>query len=44
MEKKNSEEILKKDVKKRTGVGYGREGSGKKWNVTEYYEMRKAKN
>lgn len=38
------EESLVKEVKKRKGVGYDKEGSGKKWLVTEYLAKKKLRN
>ena len=42
--KKEDDEDLVKEIKKRKGVGYDKEGSGKKWLVKEYFEKRKIRN
>ena len=38
------EESLIKEVKKRKGVGYDKEGTGKKWLVNEYLAKKKLRN
>jgi ubiquitin-activating enzyme E1 len=43
-EDKDKDEPLLKEVKKRKGVGYEKEGSGKKWIVNEYLAKKKLRN
>ena len=43
-ETKEEPQNFKKEIKKRKGVGYDKEGTGKKWVVTEYLEKKKRKN
>ena len=43
-ETKEETQNFKKEIKKRKGVGYDKEGTGKKWVVTEYLEKKKRKN
>ena len=44
VEKIEKEENLVKEIKKRKGVGYDKEGSGQKWHVQEYYKKRQERN
>lgn len=37
-------EPIVKEIKKRKGVGYDKEGSGKKWLVNEYFAKKKVRN
>ena len=41
---KKKEESLLKDIKKKKGVGYDKEGSGQKWMISEYLKNKKIKN
>lgn len=42
--KEEKEEDFLRKVEKRKGVGYDREGSGKKWMVNEYLKQKEEKN